>query len=365
MSGNKNKPSKEIIWRPIFSREGFSYFIASLAFEGYVLDMKKRIGWGYRDQLLVSRRNFLTVYGSTRDELSFSAYAARKHKKFFIEINNLIAAELRKAEKGVNQVNTLLKKKEITAREMENILTIFYDHYRGLYSVYRFSTLLDHYYRGKFRENLIKKFSRIKDLCGKFFSKTDKSTLNIIKNRLSRLFDAPANLILSLNFQEIVGSIQRGKLAVGKDELKSRYNFYILSAMNRRIKLVTKKRNQFLKNNVFSGSSEEKTNEIKGQIACRGKAKGRVKVAFLAGHLKKAVSGSILVTPMTTINHTPFLKKFSAIVTDEGGITSHAAIVSRELGVPCVIGTKIATKVFKDGDLVEVDADRGVVRKIS
>jgi len=56
------------------------------------------------------------------------------------------------------------------------------------------------------------------------------------------------------------------------------------------------------------------------------------------------------------------MKKASAIVTDDGGITCHAAIVSRELGKPCIIGTKIATKVLHDGDLVEVDADNGVVR---
>ena len=58
------------------------------------------------------------------------------------------------------------------------------------------------------------------------------------------------------------------------------------------------------------------------------------------------------------------MKKAAAIVTDEGGITSHAAVISRELRIPCIIGTKIATKVFKDGDIVEVDAEKGVVKKI-
>ena len=58
----------------------------------------------------------------------------------------------------------------------------------------------------------------------------------------------------------------------------------------------------------------------------------------------------------------PALIKAAAIVTDEGGVTSHAAIVSRELGIPCVVGTKIATKVLKDGDLVEVDANNGIVK---
>ena len=59
-----------------------------------------------------------------------------------------------------------------------------------------------------------------------------------------------------------------------------------------------------------------------------------------------------------------FTEKAGAIVTDEGGLTSHAAIVSRELKIPCIVGTKIATKILKDGDIVEVDAKKGIVRKI-
>ena len=67
---------------------------------------------------------------------------------------------------------------------------------------------------------------------------------------------------------------------------------------------------------------------------------------------------------MTNPQIVPFLKNISAIVTDEGGLTCHAAIVARELKIPCVIGTKIATKVLKDGQLVEVDANKGIVRKL-
>jgi pyruvate,water dikinase len=72
--------------------------------------------------------------------------------------------------------------------------------------------------------------------------------------------------------------------------------------------------------------------------------------------------GDILVTTMTTPEYIFVMKKAAAILTDTGGLTSHAAIVSRELGIPCIVGTKIATRVLKDGDLVEVDADSGVVR---
>lgn len=74
--------------------------------------------------------------------------------------------------------------------------------------------------------------------------------------------------------------------------------------------------------------------------------------------------GDVLVTSMTTPNMVPIMQKAAAFVTDEGGITCHAAIVAREMKKPCVIGTKIATKIFKDGDVVEVDATAGIVKKI-
>ena len=72
----------------------------------------------------------------------------------------------------------------------------------------------------------------------------------------------------------------------------------------------------------------------------------------------------ILVTNMTSPDHTVFLGKCAAIITDEGGILSHAAIISREMGKPCIIGTKIATEVFKDGDFVEVNATEGIIKKL-
>ena len=72
----------------------------------------------------------------------------------------------------------------------------------------------------------------------------------------------------------------------------------------------------------------------------------------------------ILVSSMTTPSMVPIMKKAAAFITDEGGITCHAAILAREMKKPCIIGTKVATKALKDGDLVEVDADKGMVRII-
>jgi len=81
-------------------------------------------------------------------------------------------------------------------------------------------------------------------------------------------------------------------------------------------------------------------------------------------NLSKFQSGFILVTPMTRPQFNYCLNKAKAIVTDEGGILCHAAILAKEFNIPCIVGTKIATEVLKDGDLVEIDANKGIVKKI-
>lgn len=102
--------------------------------------------------------------------------------------------------------------------------------------------------------------------------------------------------------------------------------------------------------------------ELKGQTGCIGKAKGIVKIIHGLSDMPKMNKGDILVSIATNPDIVPAMKKAGAIITEQGGVTSHAAIVSRELNIPCVIGTKIATKVLKDGDLVEVDAIKGIVK---
>jgi len=106
----------------------------------------------------------------------------------------------------------------------------------------------------------------------------------------------------------------------------------------------------------------DNTNEIVGSVAREGKVKGIARVMFTIRDISKIRKGDIIVTAMTTPDFLPAMKKASAFVTDEGGITCHAAIVAREMVKPCIIGTKIATQVLKDGDLVEVDANNGVVK---
>ncbi|EZQ06836.1 phosphoenolpyruvate synthase [Candidatus Acidianus copahuensis] len=100
---------------------------------------------------------------------------------------------------------------------------------------------------------------------------------------------------------------------------------------------------------------------VKGLAASPGIASGVAKIILSSKESGRFKRGDILVTKMTDPDWVPLMKIASAIVTDEGGITSHAAIVSRELGIPAIVGTNEATKVIKDGEEITVDATRGIV----
>lgn len=101
---------------------------------------------------------------------------------------------------------------------------------------------------------------------------------------------------------------------------------------------------------------------IKGNCASKGKVTGKVRILLNASENDKLEDSEILVTFMTSPDFMSAVRRCSAIVTNLGGITSHAAIISRELGIPCIVGTKNATEVLKTGDMVEVDADKGEVK---
>lgn len=110
--------------------------------------------------------------------------------------------------------------------------------------------------------------------------------------------------------------------------------------------------------------ADHRVKKLSGSSAHGGIAQGRVKVINDQREFAKVKNGDIIVSHITDPSFLPILKRCAAIVTDLGGITCHAAIVARELEIPCIIGTKVATQVFEDGDLVIVDANKGQVKKL-
>ncbi len=127
----------------------------------------------------------------------------------------------------------------------------------------------------------------------------------------------------------------------------------------RPITTIQKVKDQELKVN----NAEEQTTApiLKGISASPGIGTGKVVILRSPKEIEKIKKGDVLVAPMTSPDYVPAMKKASAIVTNEGGMTSHAAIVSREMGIPCVVGTKTGTTTLKDGDIVTVNGTSGEV----
>lgn len=167
--------------------------------------------------------------------------------------------------------------------------------------------------------------------------------------------------ILYLRIKEITEEVE-----VSKEEIERRKTDYVLITLEPN-KIIFSSDPKMIKEIKGEYCEEPKiSQEISGRSAFigQGKVQGRVKIVTNKADLIKVNTGDILISPMTTPDFVIAMEKAAAFVTDEGGITCHAAIVAREMKKPCIIGTQNATKSLKDNDFVEVDSEKGVVKII-
>ncbi len=177
---------------------------------------------------------------------------------------------------------------------------------------------------------------------------------------IGRRMNLGLNDVLYMTFQEIISFLTN---MPSYDEIKQRSNGFDHIIMNGSEYWIygeelEKFREQYGKEDYSD------INEVKGHCANKGFVKGPAKVIKNPKEINKIQKDDILVVNMTNPCYVIAMEKAAAFVTDEGGILCHAAVISREMQKPCIISTKIATKVFKDGDMIEVDAENGIARKI-
>lgn len=179
---------------------------------------------------------------------------------------------------------------------------------------------------------------------------------------ISKHFEIKYDDIGYLNIDELVDCLENDQF--NHDLVKQRRGTCIVRIADdgESTKVLSDHIEKYLK--IYEESSRSNSAVIKGQVAFAGNVRGKVKILKSYHDVKDFVEGDILVAVSTHPNYLPAMKKASAFVTDEGSIISHAAIVARELKKPCIVGTKFATKQLKDGDIIEVDANDGIVRKI-
>lgn len=163
-------------------------------------------------------------------------------------------------------------------------------------------------------------------------------------------------------YWEVNDALQKNKYDVNKLNERYEYSTVYTNSKGKPFIYSGKEAKKFLKKLHFEKQKIEHVDKLTGICASPGKAKGRVVIIETVDDLKKMKKGNVMLSETTYPALVPAMKLASAIVTNIGGLTCHAAIVSRELKIPCVVGTKIATRVLKDGDLVEVDANKGIVK---
>lgn len=198
-----------------------------------------------------------------------------------------------------------------------------------------------------------------------YFTKILLSYNNLL-NEIARRIGITLSDIYYYSHVEVEDYLKHKKIISNKELIKRKKEGFVIVIKNGNFSLTSgsKNINKIIREEKISEPFDKVVNihSFKGLSASAGKIKGMAYVTEDASTLSDFKKGDILVTYMTTIEFIPAFRKASAVITDEGGMSCHAAIISREFKLPCIVGTKIATRAIQTGDLIEVDANNGIVK---
>lgn len=181
-------------------------------------------------------------------------------------------------------------------------------------------------------------------------------------NEIGRRLNLSLKQVRMMLPHEIKAALTNKK--VNLNEIQNRQKLLFYDYNKNMICLSGKAASNFISRNVVKEKIDLNVKVFKGTTAYPGKVKGSVKIINSPADMTKMQKGDILVAVTTSPNLMPAIRVAKAIATEEGGLTCHAAIVARELHIPTVVGAGAVAHALKDNDLVEVDANKGIVRKI-
>jgi phosphoenolpyruvate synthase/pyruvate phosphate dikinase len=356
--------------------------------------IKSVIGMPFKDHFYVNHNQSTSFYinNKTKEEVSRISQEKYKNPEFLRDLMSRSKEIEEKIKQTIEEINRDLAGK--TNEELFELLDKYFNDYANLAGIYRLTRATFFYRVTEELEKLVPepKKENINLLLNNDFDKisfeVSRETKEIavaLKDIGKRRFDMHTVWVgtaiknkslfeeigrrLNLTLVETKNCTLKelrefliNKKEIPKQELKDRIKYFKFVYKGDGFEIITKQdENKNLDSEIM---------EIKGQVAHPGYAKGIVRIVkeSLDGPLMETITqfkeGEILVSRTTSPDMIPAVKKAKAIVTEVGGLLCHAAIVSREFGIPCIVGTDIATRILKDGDLVEVDAEKGIVRKL-
>ncbi|MBZ9578141.1 hypothetical protein KJA13_03930 [Patescibacteria group bacterium] len=260
-------------------------------------------------------------------------------------------------KKKLNDISTKLTKSKIK-EEIDNIRKKYKERYNYYLRITKkFKNQKDILYLLEFFAT----YSYLKDFKPYTRDQGGFYVRNLFKE-ISKRLNLTLEQTLFLNEEEIE-NLLNGKISIKAVDLDKRIKNSVYLTKDSEVNLITDKKTINIIDKTLK-KGEKEINELKGMGVSEGTTKGKVSIILSNNDFDKFKEGEILVTSATRPDFVPIMKKAKGVITDEGGMLSHAAIVSRELHKPCVVGTIKATRALKNGDLVEVDANKGIVKII-
>ncbi len=349
-------------WKKFLTRP-YDLFFVSIHAHTYHAELKKILGLNCKHSLYIGQNGMVDIYHDVESSREI-------HRTMHELLNN----DRPKLEKFLEEIKSAEQKIKNIINESKNDnfqINIFsIDYYLKLYTKsFAYLTAIPFNLGSAIVENKLEQrdeiFSRI--LCESkklrsvnYYQNLEKYILEPAFLNLTKKHNLSSDIFRHLTLHEIEKLIDQ-KYTISKQKLEQRKKeFVYLASENDRHLFYGNGLSPQLNKILALPSSSEKN--IKGQTAYPGKVRGQIKIVLRPDDIKKFKEGNILVGVSTNPDLMPILCKAGAIVTDEGGLLSHAAILARELKIPCIIGTGNATKILKDGDFIEVDAEKGEIR---
>ncbi len=255
---------------------------------------------------------------------------------------------------------TILSNKQLS-QQIEKLAKLWSDVTMQIW----YAVLLDIWYPNSSEKNDLKIIlASARDHCGHLHERSDKIERNMYTVAAVRLTMSVRDVYFMIH-PEIIAALE-GHKKIQKKIIEERQKLWVESNHSGKVRIYEgKKATQVMKQYETVSLSEKKTEQLTGTPACRGNIQGKVRIITLDSEFASFKEGEILVTIQTMVHYLPLMKKAKAILTEFGGLTSHAAIVSRELNVPCIVGIAGLINNLQTGDIIEVNATEGRVKKIS
>ncbi|MBI2108650.1 MAG: hypothetical protein HYT93_00510 [Parcubacteria group bacterium] len=364
LSNVKIEKVSKLIFEKSITRD-WPLFIVEMLHEGFTKEFNKQFNWSYAEVLFDIYVDHLDIYRAPIEHIekmrAFILAELDKNQNFISKYSKELFKHYKNFLGTVDTVDKSILSR-LSDKELAKLLKNFIDAHTKLEPTFVinfwFPIQMENHSENKRWEKEISVAAKTRAETEKVGPEGDRVARQLAQEISKRMFKKEAYAKF-ISLGEAYNFLIKG-IVPNEKEIQKRMKGFVYGA--RGIQFMSVAQYAVLEGLSIKGAENKDTNIIKGVTAYAGYAKGKVRVIISKSKIGAVRDGEVLVTAMTTPEFMPALKKAIAFVTDEGGITSHAAIVSRELKKPCVIGTKIATQVLKDGDLVEVDANEGVVR---